>query len=301
MITLDKFKYFLEVARLEHVGLASKSLRISASAISSAITSIENEYQCKLFERSHQRIYLNDKGRWLKEELMPILEQLESLSQKATQNESSYKGHINAGGSIFLANHYLQKSLFDVQKKNSDISIEISPLRSIQVVEEIIKGDIDYGLCISPSGHPNLVKKSLYSGSLNIVVAKHHPLVKKIKNKTFNLSLLNDYPAAIHKFSPGINYQETKPFQQFGIQPQIKNYYHSEDLAIQSVLHQNYWAVVPDLVFSHYQTKIVSVPLPRDWAASYEVCSVYRKTFKDRPLFLHLDQLLEDALKKTTF
>lgn len=291
-ITLDKLKYFLEVAKLEHVGLASKSLGISASAISSAITTIESEYGCNLFERSHQRIQLNEKGQWLKEELSPILEQLESLSQKINGNASIFRGHLNVGGSFFLANHYLQPALHKTQKQNSELSIEISPLRTTQVVQEVINGVLDYGLCIGPSGHPNLERQILYRGMLRIVVAKNHPVVKKIQNKTFKLNLLNNYPASIHKYSPGIDYQENRAFNNTGIQPNIRNYYHSEELAIKSVLESDFWAVVPDLVFNHFNSSLVSVPLPRDWDASFEICSLYRKSMKGRKIFLHLDQLL---------
>lgn len=291
-ISLDKLKYFLEVAKLEHVGLASKSLGISASAISSAITAIETEYGCTLFERSNQRIYLNEKGQWLKEELAPLLEQLESLSQKINGKASVFRGHLNVGGSHFLANHYLQPVLHKTQKQNTEISIEISPLRSTQVIQEVLNGVMDYGLSISPGGHPNLEKQVLYTGKLKVVVAKNHPLVKKIQNKTFKFSFLNDYPASIHKYTPGIDYQETHAFNKIGVQPQISNFYHSEELAIKSVLDSELWAVVPDLVVNHYNTKLVSVPLPKDWDASYEVCSIYRKSMKGREIFLHLDQML---------
>jgi DNA-binding transcriptional LysR family regulator len=295
-ITLDRLKYFLEVAKLEHVGLASKSLGISASAISSAITTIEEEYGCTLFERSHQRIQLNDKGQWLREELVPIIEQLESLSQKINGKDSVFRGHLNVGGSFFLSNHYLQPVLHQLQKQNSEISIENSPLRTTQVIQEVLDGVLNYGLCISPSGHPNLEKQLLYKGTLKIVVAKNHPLVKKIQNKTFKLNFLDNYPAAIHKFSPGINYQETHLFDKIGVRPNIKNYYHSEELAIKSVLESDLWAVVPDLVFNHYNSKLVSIPLPRDWNAPFEICSIYRKSMKGREIFQQLDQQLLERL-----
>jgi DNA-binding transcriptional LysR family regulator len=291
-ISLDKLKYFLEVAKLEHVGLASKSLGISASAISSAITAIETEYGCSLFERSNQRIHLNEKGQWLKEELAPLLEQLDSLSQKINGKASIFRGHLNVGGSFFLANHYLQPALHKTQKQNSEISIEISPLRSTQVIQEVLNGVLDYGLCISPSGHPNLEKRTLYSGKLKVVIAKSHPLAKRILNKTFKISNLNEYPAAIHKYTPGIDYQETQAFNKIGVQPNIRNFYHSEELAIKSVLDSDLWAVVPDLVFNHYSSKLISVPLPRDWDASFEICSIYRKSMKGREIFHHLDQQL---------
>ncbi len=294
-ITLDRMRYFLEVAKLEHVGLASKSLGISASAISSAITAIETEYGCALFERSHQRIQLNEKGQWLKEELSPLLEQLDSLSQKINGKASAFRGHLNIGGSFFLANHYLHPILQKIQNQNPEVSVEISPLRSVQVIQEVLGGVLDYGICIGASGHPNLEKQTLYSGLLKIVIRKNHPLVKKIQNKKFKLDSLNNYPAGIHKYTPGINYQETHAFNKIGVQPNIKNYYQSEELAIHSVLESDLWAVVPDFIINHYGAKLVSVPLPRDWDASFDICSLYRKSMKGKSVFQYLDQELLKA------
>lgn len=296
-ITLDRFKYFLEVAKLQHVGLASKSLNISPSAISNAITAIEEEYGCSLFERNNQRIFLNEKGEWLKEELSPLIEQIDSISQKINGKTSLLRGHLNVGGSIFLANHSLHDVLHQIQKKHAEVSIEISPLRSTQVMGEILNSNLDYGICISPGGHPHLEKHVLYKGLLKIVVSKTHPLAKKIQNKTFKYTLLNDFPAAIHKYTPGIDYQESYAFEKIGVTPNIRNFYHSEDLAIKSVLSSNLWAVVPDIVFKHYKTKLVSITLPKDWEASYEICSLYRKSMKGREIFNRLDQMLMEKFK----
>lgn len=291
-ISLDKLRYFLEVARLEHMGRASKSLGITTSAISTAISAIEEEYGCDLFERSHQRIFLNEKGKRLKEELAPIFMQLETLKDKVNGHESIFKGHLSLGGSYFLAQHFLQPVVQDIQGENSHISVELSPLRSTQVLHEVLSGVLDYGLCISPSGHPGLEKQILYTGKLCLVVARQHPLAKQVRQGTFKIKSLNDYPAAIHKFAPGIDYRETQEFERLGVEPDIKNFYHSEELAIQSLQASEMWAVVPDLVARAFKSDLCLLPLPKNWNASYEVCSLYRKSLKDRSIYKMLDQRL---------
>jgi DNA-binding transcriptional LysR family regulator len=297
-ITLDRLRYFLEVARLEHVGLASKSLGISASAVSSAIAAIESEYSCVLFERTHQRIRLTERGQWLRDQVEPILEQLESFPQKINQKASSFRGYLSVGGSFFLAQHFLQPVLHEIQLKNPELKTEISPLRSIQVVQEVLNGTLEYGLCFSPSEHPDLEKKTFHHGSLKIVVAKNHPIIKITRSKSFKLSLLNAYPAAIHKYSPGIDYRENYVFKKFGIQPDIRNHYYSEELAIQSLLSSDLWAVIPDVVEKHYRSVLFSLPLPPGWNAPYEICSIYRKKMQQKNILLHLDQALLEELNR---
>ncbi len=298
-ITFDRLKYFLEVAKLEHVGLASKSLGISPSAISSAISAIEDEYQCTLFDRTNKRIHLNETGRLLRDRVEPIIEQINMLANEINLKQLAFRGYLSVGGSFFLASRYLQAVVDETQNKNPELRTENSPLRTAQVIQDVLSGLLDYGLCFSPHGHPSLERNLLYSGELKIVVSKKHPVLKLIHKKEFKLASLNQYPAALHKFAPGIDYCENHPaFEQFGIKPKIDQYFHSDELCIQSVVRRNLWTMIPDVVSDHYRSALVELPLPRAWNAPYEICSIYRKTMKNRSIFSHLDEQLKSSLKK---
>ena len=67
MLTLERLRYFIEAATFEHVGQASRNLSISPSVISSAIRTLEEEFECELFSREGNRIKLNENGRLLLE------------------------------------------------------------------------------------------------------------------------------------------------------------------------------------------------------------------------------------------
>lgn len=298
-ITFDRLRYFLEVAKLEHVGLASKSLGISASAISAAITVLEEEYQCALFERSNKRIYLNEKGKLLRERIEPILEQVQELGREINQKQIEFKGYLSLGGSHFLSCHYIQPVINEIQKKNSGLRTENSPLRTAQVIQEVLSGVIDYGLCFGPNVHPLLERKLIHTGDLKIVISKTHPLAKLIKKNQFKLTMLNDYQTSIVKSSPGVDFCDNHPmFEEHGIYADVFQYFHSDELCIQSVLANDIWTMVPDIVEERYHAQLVTVPVPKKWAATYEICSVYRKTMKNREVFSHLDQCLKNKFER---
>lgn len=44
MLTLERLRYFIEAATLEHVGNAARKLHVSPSVISSAIHELEEEF-----------------------------------------------------------------------------------------------------------------------------------------------------------------------------------------------------------------------------------------------------------------
>ncbi|MEK3685243.1 LysR family transcriptional regulator [Paenibacillus sp. FSL R10-2736] len=73
---LTQLEYFLTVARLEHMTLASKALRITQPALSHAISKLENELGVPLFERNGRGVQLNRYGvtfsKWVEEAMKNI-------------------------------------------------------------------------------------------------------------------------------------------------------------------------------------------------------------------------------------
>ncbi len=60
---LLQLKYFLELAKTEHLSKTAEHLMISPPSLSSTIKKLETELGVRLFDRSKQRIYLNENGK----------------------------------------------------------------------------------------------------------------------------------------------------------------------------------------------------------------------------------------------
>ncbi|MDQ7114011.1 LysR family transcriptional regulator [Staphylococcus simulans] len=57
-----QLKYFIEVAKREHLSEAALELNIAQSAISRQISQLEEELNTKLFRREGRNIYLTEAG-----------------------------------------------------------------------------------------------------------------------------------------------------------------------------------------------------------------------------------------------
>lgn len=73
---LIQIKYFLELAKREHVSATADFLEISQPALSKSIMSLEKEIGVKLFDRKGKRIYLNQHGRYFLNYAQRALEDL---------------------------------------------------------------------------------------------------------------------------------------------------------------------------------------------------------------------------------
>ncbi|OMF23862.1 LysR family transcriptional regulator [Paenibacillus sp. FSL H8-0548] len=88
---LTQLEYFMTVARLEHMTLASKTLGITQPALSHAIAKLENEIGAPLFERNGRNIKLNRNGtmfsKWIGRALQNIengIKEIEEWSNPET-------------------------------------------------------------------------------------------------------------------------------------------------------------------------------------------------------------------------
>ena len=71
---IKQLRYFVEVARREHISDAALELNIAQSAISRQITQLEKELGVTLFKRSGRNIILTVEGRQLLSQATQILE-----------------------------------------------------------------------------------------------------------------------------------------------------------------------------------------------------------------------------------
>ncbi|MFY7994377.1 MAG: LysR family transcriptional regulator, partial [Bacteriovoracaceae bacterium] len=87
MLTLDRLRYFVEVATTEHVGNAAKLLAVSPSVVSAAIRELEEEFGCELFMREKQRIKLSERGEILLEKAKMILSETQQLYAEVSSGD----------------------------------------------------------------------------------------------------------------------------------------------------------------------------------------------------------------------
>ncbi|MCZ8510863.1 LysR family transcriptional regulator [Paenibacillus filicis] len=88
---LTQLEYFLTVARLQHMTMASKALNLTQPALSHAISKLENELGVPLFERNGRNVHLNRYGemfsKWVEEALKNIqngMHEIDELSNPET-------------------------------------------------------------------------------------------------------------------------------------------------------------------------------------------------------------------------
>lgn len=274
-MTLDQLRYFYEAARFQHVGKAAKFVHISPSAISAAISSLESELECRLFDRVGKSILLTDTGSRLKDEAEKLLDRVSGFKSMLRGGVEQLRGHYRLGASPFLAAHILTRAWSKLQNENPELNGEISSLPTALALRELLTGALDFALCFSPFQHPELRQIEIYRGRLVVAVRPGHPLLKTTGKRA--VMGLSEFPAVLHKGLPGVDLCEAHPiFARYGITPKIRLAFDNDACAIERVTSSDSWALIPDVVAKAHSKEVKSLSHPTDWDASYFVALAYR-------------------------
>ena len=77
-----QLRYFYESAKNESFAKTAKKYMVPSTSVSASIKRLEEELNCKLFDRSCNRITLNEKGRQLQKSLCLIFDELDRVSHE---------------------------------------------------------------------------------------------------------------------------------------------------------------------------------------------------------------------------
>lgn len=248
-MNLDQISYFVVAAQTQHIGLASKQLGISPSAISHSIRNLEKILGHSLFEKVGKNIYLSDFGKRFSIRAQTLLDEVEKLRIDFRSPHLPLEGTLRIGASHGVANLFLCSAFAQLQKQHPQLIFEVLSLRSAQVVELISKNELDLGLCFSPNPHPNITVLKKINMPLKIAVSPKHPLLKSNSKDLFNN--LSRMTTTAPKAYAGIEVCEDHPaLKKLGIKNSIGLISDSYEIAAEYIKQNSGWILIPE-IFIH--------------------------------------------------
>lgn len=292
MVTLDRIRYFIEAAQLEHVGKAAKSLNTSPSVISSAILVLEEEFKTKFFIRENNRLKLNEDGEVFLEKARALIEASHHLYTHSQDNIGK-KRHYRLGGSHFLLNQYLIPAFIKLQKEFPLLTAEFVALDTGAAISDILHGELDAALVFRSSLNYDLEETVLKKEQFFIAVKKGHVILDvTAKQKVLEL---NKLPAITFKTSEGPSFPENHPiFKTFGIIPKHTYFYADDQSALQLLLKTDGWALLPKSIIDENKSKIEILKMSKEWDAPVSI-SFLRNNHKTGLVFT--ERLKESLLR----
>ena len=260
---IDQLQYFIETAKHQHIGKASKILHISPSAISHSISALERELGRELFQKKGKNIFLTSYGRLLLERGERLLFQVQQLKDDLSSDEIEFLGHYRLAATHMICEQVITPIWSKFKKKFPKLTAEIFTLRSVQVYRQVIDGECDIGVCFSPQPHPELHERTLHEGNLYIYVRKGHPILKVSKDDL--VKEINTTSASLPKAFEGIDVCVTHPvFKKNKIKPNVEMMFDSYAVCIDYLLKSDAWGFLPEWAAESYGKKLERLEVNKD-------------------------------------
>lgn len=120
---LTQLRYFLEVARTEHMTQSARNLCIVQPALTQSIHKLEDELGISLFKNQGRNIRLTENGRFFYEKLRPVYEELMALPQLL--RDSADKQNNNVTLNVLAASTLITQAIIEYKQNNHDLNIDL--------------------------------------------------------------------------------------------------------------------------------------------------------------------------------
>lgn len=160
---IEGIEALLALERTGTISEAAAQLRLTQSAVSKRIQSLENDLKFKLIEPDGRRVRLTATGQSFLDKARVLISELKNLRQLETDN-SSKKFSIALSDSI--AASWGPKLIRLAAKKLKNIEFEMHVHRSTLVEENVKLGKYHLGLCISSSKDQQMFSSTIFDEPL---------------------------------------------------------------------------------------------------------------------------------------
>jgi DNA-binding transcriptional LysR family regulator len=171
-----RLQVFHTVARLLSFTKAAESLHMTQPAVTFQVRQLEEYFNTRLFDRTHNRISLTDAGKRVYEYADQIFELYAKMDNAVRDMTGEISGVLIIGASTTIAEYMLPSLLGDFKKKYPDVNVHLKVSNSDGIVSMVENNDIDLGVVEAPVLNKNLVVENCRNDALVAIVPPQHEL-----------------------------------------------------------------------------------------------------------------------------
>lgn len=174
-IHLHKYQIFSTVVKLGSLTKTAQSLNLTQSAVSHAISGLENELGLKLLIRNRSGIRLTDSGERILKKINELLQINDQLLIEVDAIKGLETGTVTLGTFSSVSIQWLPQIMQQFQEQYPHIDIQLLDGNYDEIENWIVEGHADLGFVNLPV-FSTLQSISLYQDQMLCVLPAHHPL-----------------------------------------------------------------------------------------------------------------------------
>jgi DNA-binding transcriptional LysR family regulator len=230
---LHQLKIFVSVYKNKSFSKASEQLYLTQPTISDHIKSLEEELECKLFDRLGRTIIPTKEADFLYSHAILILEKVDLLKESFTQFKKEISGELIIGASTIPGTYLMPKIISNFKEKYPSVIFQIIIGDSKDIVDKISDHELLIGIVGAKVGNSNLSFIPFMDDELIVVASPD-----MIKEDKITLRELIEFPLIFREIGSGTRKEVENILESNGISAEnlkISGIFGSTDAVKQAV------------------------------------------------------------------
>jgi len=188
---LRHLRYFIALAEELSFIKASEKLFISQPPLSRQIKELENELGTRLFNRNNKRVELTEAGKYFKQEIMQLLQNLDRIAIRTEKIGNNINGEFRIAYISSTFSGDIAELIKFLSNQYPFVNFSLYEVPSTQQIIELEQGKIDLGIIRAPLKSPNIDTTLWFRDSYSVVFNKQmvniesEEDIKNLKEETF--------------------------------------------------------------------------------------------------------------------
>ena len=178
-MTLQQLEYMMAVARHGHFGRAADACNVTQPTLSAMLGKLEEEIGAKLFDRNRQPIVPTAVGERVILQAREVLAQADCIKDIVLEEKQSLGGVFRVGILPTIAPYLLPRFFPQMMKKYPTLDIRVREMKTYQIKEALLQGDIDAGILATIEGLEEYEQTTLFYEKYMGYVSREDALFKK--------------------------------------------------------------------------------------------------------------------------
>lgn len=205
-VNIEQLSYIVEVAKSYSLAKASSTLHISQSALSQAITRLEDELNLKIFNRTRTGAVMTKDGEKIVEKAKIALRAIYEIKEEAHNQIHNLNDFLRISTIPGLSSSMIEAFL-SFRKRDSPLKVEVLEKGSMEIIEDIQNDLTDIGFIALNHGNLDMINEMHFSPLLNgnilVFASKDSPLANE---KVVSVETLRKQDFILYKDKYVINF-----------------------------------------------------------------------------------------------
>jgi len=268
----EKFKILLKVIETGNFTKTAQEMNMTQSAVSHAISSLENQFGLSLISRGKRKSELNPSLKELIEPITKLIRAEEQVLQMVSEIGGATRGILRIGCFTSISVQWMPDILKQFTEKYPYIQIKLVDGDYEQIERLIMQGEIDCGFLVLPS-YKTIESFPISKDKLVVVLPKGHPLAYKKKLSIFELT---KEPFIVP--GEGLHYTLGELLRQHKVMMNEKYYVKDDYVTVSFIKKGLGFSIMPELIIKDFYDQVAVCELKEETFRTIEMGYKDKKT-----------------------